>query len=59
MTKDTDSWLVAKNDLDGTWVDNASNQLDVTVTPTMWNILRRVSLLEEIAVPTSPLRSPL
>ena len=46
MTKDTDSWLVAKSDLDGTWVDNASNQLDVTVTPTMWNILKRVTLIE-------------
>ena len=47
MTKDTDSWLVAKSDMDGRWLDNASKQLDVTVTPTMWNILRRVSLLEE------------
>ena len=47
MTKDTDSWLVAKSDLNGRWVSNDGAPLDVTITPTMWNILKRVSLIEE------------
>jgi len=46
MTKETDSWLVARSDADGRWLDTAGNQLDVTVTPTMWNILKRVALIE-------------
>ena len=46
MTKETDSWLVARSDASGRWLDTAGNQLDVTVTPTMWNILKRVTLIE-------------
>ena len=47
MTKSTDSWLVAKSNMDGQWINNDGAPLDVTVTPTMWNILKRLSLLEE------------
>ena len=47
MTKDTDSWLVAKSDMDGRWLDNAGNQVEVHITPTIWNLLKRVTLLEE------------
>ena len=47
MTKDQDSWLVAKSDSDGTWLDNAGNQVEVDITPTIWNLLKRVTLIEE------------
>ena len=48
MTKGTDSWLLAKSgDADGTWVDTAGNQVQVDITPTIWNLLKRVALLEE------------
>ena len=47
MTKETDSWLVARSDVDGRWLDNAGNQVEVHLTPTIWNLLKRVTLIEE------------
>ena len=43
MTKESDSWLVGKSDVDGRWLDNAGNQVDVDITPTIWNLLKRVA----------------
>ena len=47
MTKESDSWLVGKSDVDGRWLDNAGNQVEVDITPTIWNLLKRVALLED------------
>ena len=47
MASGNSSYTVAKNDLDGRWVNNNEEPVDVTLKPTMWNVLRRLSALEE------------
>ena len=47
MTKNIDSWLVAKSDLGGRFVNSDGEPMDVSVTPTIWNVIKRVSLLED------------
>ena len=42
-----DSWVVATSDANGGWVNNTGEKLQVTIVPTMWNILKRVSLIEK------------
>ena len=47
MVSDNKSWVVAKNDVDGNWLDGNDQPLEVTLVPTMWNLLKRVAALEE------------
>ena len=49
MVSESHSWVVAKNDQDGNWFNEEDQALEVSLVPTIWNILKRVSLLEESA----------
>ena len=40
------SWFVARMDSDGNWMTNDEQALEVTLTPTILNVLSRLSTLE-------------
>ena len=46
MVQAKDAWVVGRSDWDGNWVNDKDEALDVTLTPTIWNLLKRVALLE-------------
>ena len=39
-------WVVAKNDIDGSWFNGDGEPIQVTLVPTIWNLLKRVAALE-------------
>ena len=49
MASENNSWVVAKNDLDGNWFNADDRALEVTLVPTIWNALKRQALLEDSA----------
>ena len=49
MVSEGKSWVVARMDSDGNWITNDEQPLQVTLTPTICNLLKRVTALEESA----------
>ena len=49
MASENKTWVVAKNDLDGNWFNADDQALEVTLVPTIWNVLKRLALLEDSA----------
>ena len=49
MVSEGKSWVVARMDGDGNWITNDEQPLKVTLTPTICNLLKRVTALEESA----------
>ena len=47
MASGNTSYLVAKNDMDGRWVNSNEEPVDVNLKPTMWNVLKRLAALEQ------------
>ena len=39
-------WVIAKNDLDNNWFNGDGDPIEVTLVPTMWNVLKRIAALE-------------
>ena len=39
-------WVVAKNDIDGSWFNGDGEPIEVTLVPTIWNVLKRIAALE-------------
>ena len=39
-------WLIAKNDLDNNWFNGDGEPIEVTLVPTIWNVLKRLAALE-------------
>ena len=46
MASEGKSWVVARMDSDGNWMTNDEQALEVTLTPTILNVLARLSTLE-------------
>ena len=46
MASEGKSWVVARMDSDGNWMTNDEQALEVTLTPTILNVLSRLSTLE-------------
>ena len=46
MASEGKSWVVARMDSDGNWMTNDEQSLEVTLTPTILNVLARLSTLE-------------
>ena len=46
MASEGKSWVVARMDSDGNWMTNDEQALEVTLTPTVLNVLARLSTLE-------------
>lgn len=49
MVAEGKSWVVARMDNDGNWMTNDEQALEVTLTPTILNVLARLSALETSA----------
>ena len=45
MASDDHSYVLCTMDLDGNWLDAREAVLDVSLTPTIWNVLRRLDAL--------------
>ena len=49
VSSDDKAWVLAKMDVDNNWINDNDEPLDVSLTPTMLNVLARLSALETSA----------